>query len=79
MNKLFLGNISIIFGGLILSVEIYGLKIIKALDIISQKYFWDNPLIYVNEFPINIAMSIPVIIILYGIALIISHLLHKKK
>lgn len=77
MNKLFLGNIAIIFGGLIFSLELYGLKIIKDLDIISQKYFWDNSLNYIKEFPINISMFIPLAIIIYGIILSISHFSSK--
>jgi hypothetical protein len=54
MNKSFIGRLAIIFGSLVLSLQLYGLKIIQALDM--QKGSWKtNPMDYAGEAPVSIA------------------------
>jgi hypothetical protein len=55
MNKSFIGRLAIIFGSLVLSLQLYGLKIIQALD--KQKGSWKtNPMDYAGEAPMSIAL-----------------------
>ncbi|MDI9496070.1 MAG: hypothetical protein QM227_07365 [Bacillota bacterium] len=66
MNKSFIGRLAIIFGSLVLSLQLYGLKIIQALD--KQKGSWKtNPMDYAGEAPMSIALVITIVVIIYGI------------
>ena len=65
MNKLSLGGLAIILGGLLLSAELYGIKIIQGLD--SQPWADEDVFEYVKEAPVSIAILITVAIICYGI------------
>ena len=66
MNKSFIGRLAIIFGSLVLSLQLYGLKIIQALDM--QKGSWKtNPMDYAGEAPVSFALLITIAVIFYGI------------
>jgi len=71
MNKSLVGSLAIIFGSLVLALELFGLKIIQALDM--QKGSWHtSPMDYASEFPIAFALCITIAVIIYGIILMIG-------
>lgn len=71
MNKSFLGSLAIIFGSLVLSLQLYGLKIIQGLEI--QKGSWNTHAIdYASEPPISFAIWITIAVIIYGIVMVIG-------
>ncbi len=77
MNKLSLGSLAIILGGLVLSLQLYGLKIIQGLEM--QKGSWRTHAIdYTTEAPIKLSLWITVAVIAYGIVLIIMAQKDKK-
>ena len=78
MNKLLLRSLAIIFGGLALSVELYGLKIIQVLEM--QKGSWQTHSIsYATETPITLALWITVAVIAYGIVLVVMSKKEEKQ
>ncbi len=70
MNKSVLGGLAIILGGLILSLEIYGLKIVQGVEM--QTGSWKTYAIdYATEIPMSLALCITLAIIAYGIVLVV--------
>lgn len=67
MDKKKLAINCIIFGSLILSLELFMLKIISYLDRIATNSWHSNPFDYIKEPIILYAMAIPVIIVIFGI------------
>ena len=66
MNKSSLGSLAIIMGGLVLSLELYGLKIVQGLEM--QKGSWRTQAIdYAAETPISLALWITIAVIVYRI------------
>lgn len=77
MNKPLLGSLTIILGSLVLSLELYGLKILQGLEM--QKGSWlANAMDYVKEPPVSLALWITVAVIVYGIVLAIGFEKIKK-
>ena len=71
MNKSFIGSLAIIFGSLVLSLQLYGLKIIQVLDM--QKGSWKTyALDYARETPMSLAIVITIVVIIYGIVQIVN-------
>ena len=71
MNKSFIGSLAIIFGSLVLSLQLYGLKIIQVLEM--QKGSWRTHAIdYARETPISLALVITIIVIIYGIVQVVN-------
>ncbi len=71
MNRSLTGSLAIIFGSLVLSLQLYGLRIIQGLDM--QKGSWKTHAIdYAKEAPISIAICITVAVIIYGIILVVG-------
>lgn len=70
MDKFLIGNIAIIFGGLLLSFEIYGLRIIQGIEQCSGS--WQNGSAYATDGPVLLSLCITGAIILYGISLAIQ-------
>lgn len=71
MEKTDLGILAIILGGILLSLELYGLKIINLLEIASRYAIRTSPFYYLEGEPVIIlAVLIPLIIIVFGIILI---------
>jgi len=71
MNKTFVGSLAIIFGGLVLSLQLYGLKIIQLLDM--QTGSWNTYAIdYAKETPMSLAIVITIVVIIYGIVQVIN-------
>jgi hypothetical protein len=69
VNKSFLGCLAIIIGGLVLSLELYGLKIVQGLEM--QKGEWHTHAIdYAADTPISLALGITIAVIVYGIVLV---------
>lgn len=65
MYKSLLGSLAIIFGSLVLSLQLYGLKIIQGLEM--QKGSWKTHSIdYASEPPISCAIWITIAVIIYG-------------
>lgn len=70
MNKSVLGSLAIILGGLILSLEIYGLKMVQGIEM--QTGSWKTYAIdYATERPMSLALCITLAIIAYGIVLVV--------
>jgi len=68
MSRVSLGSFAVIVGSLVLSLELYGLKIIQGLEI--QKGSWkSNAIDYAKEMPISLAIWITIAVIIYGIIL----------
>lgn len=66
MNKSSLGSLAIIIGSLVLSLELYGLKIIQGIEM--QEGSWKtNAIDYAKETPISLAIWITIAVIIYGI------------
>lgn len=72
MKKAEIGIIAVIFGGLILSLEFYCLKIIQLMEMKSGLPWRNLSIDYIKEKTIAIAMLITLVIILYGVYLIIN-------
>ena len=71
MNKSLVGSLAIILGSLVLSLQLYGLKIIQVFEM--QKGSWKTYAIdYAREPPILLAIWITIAIIIYGIILVIG-------
>jgi nitric oxide reductase large subunit len=72
MNRTSRGSLAIIMGSLVLSLELYGLKIIQqGLEI--QKGSWKtNAMHYAKEMPMSLAIWITIAVIIYGIILIVG-------
>lgn len=71
MNKSLVGSLAIIFGSLVLSLQLYGLIIIQGLDM--QTGSWKTLAIdYASEIPISFALWITVAVIIYGIVLVVG-------
>ena len=71
MHKRLIGNLAIILGSLVLSLQLYGLKIIQGIEM--QKGGWKTFAIeYARESPISFAILITVAVIIYGIILVID-------
>lgn len=77
MKKVELGSIAVIFGGLLLSLELYGLKFILLMERISGVAWRESPLDYLQEPNVILAILITIGIIIYGVALIIIDKLSK--
>lgn len=77
MNKLSVGSLAIIIGGLVLSLEFYGLKIVQGLEM--QKGSWNtNAIDYAAETPISLALWITAVVIVYGIVLVVRSIKSNK-
>jgi divalent metal cation (Fe/Co/Zn/Cd) transporter len=71
MNKSLVGSLAIILGSLLLSLQLYGLKIIQGLDM--QKGSWKSQAIdYASDIPISLAIWITIAVIIYGIVLVVG-------
>lgn len=71
MNKSLVGSLAIIFGSLVLSLQVYGLKIIQGLD--KQKGSWrTNAIDYLREAPISLAICLTIAVIIYGFILVLG-------
>lgn len=71
MNKSLVGSLAIILGSLLLSLQLYGLKIIQGLDM--QKSSWKSQAIdYASDIPISFAIWITIAVIIYGIVLVVG-------
>lgn len=71
MKKSFIGSLAIIFGSLVLSLQLYGLKIIQVLDM--QKGSWKTHAIdYAREAPMSVAIVITIVVIIYGIFQVVN-------
>lgn len=66
MDKKKLAINCIIFGSLILSLELFMLNIISYLDRLSSKSWYSNPFDYIKETSIFIPMAIPIIMVFFG-------------
>ena len=71
MKKTKLGSIAVIFGGLLLSLELYGLKFFLLVERISGVAWRESPLDYLQEPNVILAMIITCSIIIYGVVVII--------
>lgn len=74
-KKLFIGNLSIIIGGLVLSLELIGIQIIQMIE--GHQFPWYN---YITMYtPVFIAFTITVSVITYGINIIFKSIREEEK
>ena len=71
MNKTFVGSLAIIFGSLVLSLQLYGLKIIQVLDMQTGSYY-TYTIDYARETPMSLAIVITIAVIIYGIVQVVN-------
>ena len=60
------------FGTLVLSLELYGLKLIQIIDKSTGTSFWPHAWLYLKEAPIPIAVMITVCIIIAGVVMMFT-------
>lgn len=77
MNRLSLGSLAIILGCLVLSMELFGLKIIQGLDKVKGSWHTD-PFSYAEEVPVALALWITVAIIINGCWMVLAELKKQK-
>lgn len=77
MKKSMLGSIAIILGSLVLSLQLYGLKLIQVLEMQGGSWL-TNPIDYIEETPILFAICITIGVIIYGIILVVGFKNIKK-
>ena len=77
INRLSLGRLAIILGCLVLSMELFGLKIIQGLDMAKGSWH-TNPFSYAEEVPVALALWITVAIIVYGSWIVFVELKKQK-
>ena len=69
MKKSIIGHFAIIVGGLVLSLQLYGLKFIQGVEIQTGSYH-TNAMSYFDSTPIFQSFLITCSVIVYGIILI---------
>ncbi len=69
-QKSFVGIIAIIFGGILLSLELYCLKFIQLFESMVFGSCYTNACEYIKTVPILLALIITITIIVFGITLI---------
>lgn len=70
--KLNMGSLAIILGGLVLSLELYGLKFVQMIELTATGSCFTNSLDYINT-ELGFAIILPILVIGYGIFVIIKH------
>lgn len=70
-DKLSIGSLAIILGGLLLSLELYGLKFIQIIELQATGSCLTNPLDYIKT-EIGFAILLPILIIGYGVWIVIK-------
>ncbi len=73
MKRVELGIISVILAGLILSLELYGLKFIYLTELKSGFPWKETPLSYLQEPNILLAIFITFIVIVFGVIVIVKN------
>lgn len=78
MNKSTIGKLAIILGALVLSLQVYGLKLIQGIEA-NNGSSYANAIDYATKSPTLEALCITVGIIIYGIVLIVKSEKEKNK
>ena len=69
MKRSTIGHFAIIIGGLVLSLQLYGLKFLQGVDMQTGSWYTD-PMSYFDDTPIIQSFILTICIIIYGIILI---------
>lgn len=77
-NKMLIGNIAIILGSLLLSVEYYLLTVVRSLDYLTGSMH-TNTMSYMTDQPIKIAFLISYIVVFYGLSLVVWSVWERYK
>lgn len=72
MKKEFIGYLSVILSGMLLSLELYGLNFIKHIDVEINGSCYTNTMEYIYKAPISLAFLITISIVILGFILIIQ-------
>lgn len=75
MNRVVIGSIGIIIGGIVLSLELYCLKFIEILEIQNRSLAKDA-IGYLGESSIKWSIFIIILVIVYSVCLFASGLKH---
>jgi hypothetical protein len=78
LKKSELGILAVIFGAILLSIELYGLKFIHLMELKSGFPWKESPLSYLSEPNVIFAVLISIFVILLGIFLIVKDKIHFK-
>lgn len=71
MKNSFIGNIAIIMGSLMLSVQLFGLKIIQGMEM--QSGTWKtNAIDYAKETPVLQSILLSLAVIIYGVVMVVG-------
>ncbi len=73
MKKVELGIISVVLAGLILSLELYGLKFIYLMELNSGFPWKETPLSYLQEPNILLAIFITCIVLVFGVVVAVKN------
>lgn len=72
MSKKFIGVLCIILGSALLSLNLYGLKLLQLIDKTSGLGYWSSHWYYLKEAPVCLSFLITISIIIAGLLIIIS-------
>ena len=74
MNKHFFGSLCVLLGSVLLSLNLYGLKLIQMIDKSAGQDWWSSPAYYLKSAPISLSFAITIGIIITGLLIIILNI-----
>lgn len=79
MKRNEIGSVAVILGGLVLSAQLYFLKIIQLAEMAIKKEWRTNAIDYAGEAPVNLALIATAAVIVFGFFLIMCSILEERK
>lgn len=79
MKKEFLGYLTVIISGMLLSLELYALTFVKYIDMKINGSCYTNAIDYIHKAPMSLAFLTTVAIIILGFILIVQSKKSNKK
>ena len=70
MKKEFMGYLTVIISGILLSLELYGLNFAKYMDMNGSCY--TNAIDYIHETPFSLSFLVTISLIIFGFVLIVK-------
>ena len=72
MKKEFMGYLTVIISGILLSLELYGLNFAKYVDMNINGSYYTNAIDYVHETQFLLAFLVTISLIIFGFILIVK-------
>ena len=69
MKKEFLGYLTVIISGILLSLQLYGLNFVKYVEMKINGSWYTNAMDYIYEAPMSLAFLATIAIIIFGFIL----------